>query len=271
MTRQFKFYQTLNQPARNARHGKHRPARTSPHRDSTDRTGHGSGGTVTFSNSLWPTPGAGDDTSQDAGEDSGLTQQGLFYPGNGVSIGWGFGRKPQPIENVVTTGELTGHRIWYVHRRRDPAWGDDVSRLMLSSIAHTHYWRPHVVETGKVDDLVTRNNSAVYWLSVLGGVYSFKSDALMQEEWAEMQQALRDLNTVDLQLIRNSSYVDHPMVEAVAAVCGTIKLWGQVVEHERGYRAEFARIVSLDAIYALGYDDGWSTQALHELKQRYEP
>ena len=27
---------------------------------------------------------------------------------------------------------------------------------------------------------------------------------------------------------------------------GKVKIWGEVVEHERGYRSEFARIVSLD-------------------------
>src|SRR5215471_17410872 len=29
-------------------------------------------------------------------------------------------------------------------------------------------------------------------------------------------------------------------------VFGKVKIWGEVVEHERGYRSEFARIVSLD-------------------------
>lgn len=29
-------------------------------------------------------------------------------------------------------------------------------------------------------------------------------------------------------------------------VLGTVQLWGEVVEHERGYRASFAKIKSLD-------------------------
>jgi hypothetical protein len=32
-------------------------------------------------------------------------------------------------------------------------------------------------------------------------------------------------------------------------VIGTIKMWGEVVEHERGYRAQYARINSLDKIF----------------------
>ena len=27
---------------------------------------------------------------------------------------------------------------------------------------------------------------------------------------------------------------------------GSVKIWGEIVEHEEGYRSEFARIVSLD-------------------------
>jgi hypothetical protein len=30
---------------------------------------------------------------------------------------------------------------------------------------------------------------------------------------------------------------------------GSVRLWGEVVEHEIGYRAEFARIISLDGIF----------------------
>lgn len=33
-------------------------------------------------------------------------------------------------------------------------------------------------------------------------------------------------------------------------VIGTVKLWGEVIEHEWGYRSEFAEVASLDAIAA---------------------
>lgn len=37
-------------------------------------------------------------------------------------------------------------------------------------------------------------------------------------------------------------------------VVGSVLLWGEVVEHERGYRAEFAKIASLDAALTEGPD-----------------
>lgn len=30
---------------------------------------------------------------------------------------------------------------------------------------------------------------------------------------------------------------------------GTVRLWGEVIEHERGYRAEFAKVHSLDHVF----------------------
>lgn len=37
-----------------------------------------------------------------------------------------------------------------------------------------------------------------------------------------------------------------------SAVFGRVAMWGEVIEHERGYRAEYARIVSLDKIMYYG-------------------
>lgn len=51
-------------------------------------------------------------------------------------------------------------------------------------------------------------------------------------------------------------------------VFGTVKLWGDVIEYERGYHAEFASILSLDHI-DLPDDRDFQLQALADLRQRY--
>lgn len=33
-------------------------------------------------------------------------------------------------------------------------------------------------------------------------------------------------------------------------VVGRVEIWGEVVEHERGYRAEYARVVAIDRVYS---------------------
>lgn len=51
-------------------------------------------------------------------------------------------------------------------------------------------------------------------------------------------------------------------------VFGTVKLWGDVIEYESGYHAEFASITSLDHI-DLPDDRSFQGEALYELRQRY--
>ncbi len=43
---------------------------------------------------------------------------------------------------------------------------------------------------------------------------------------------------------------------------GSVRLWGDVTEHRRGYRAEFARIATLDGVHQADYQ-------LEELCLRY--
>jgi hypothetical protein len=43
---------------------------------------------------------------------------------------------------------------------------------------------------------------------------------------------------------------------------GAVRLWGKVVEHRRGYRAEFARIATLDGVFP-------TDQSLAQIRRRY--
>lgn len=52
-------------------------------------------------------------------------------------------------------------------------------------------------------------------------------------------------------------------------VTGSVLLWGDVVEHERGWRAEFARVRSLDWLYPDAASMGREREALQELRVRY--
>jgi hypothetical protein len=46
---------------------------------------------------------------------------------------------------------------------------------------------------------------------------------------------------------------------------GTIEMWGEIVEHERGYRASFARVKSIDIITR----DDKLPITIEELRDRY--
>lgn len=48
---------------------------------------------------------------------------------------------------------------------------------------------------------------------------------------------------------------------------GTVALWGEVIEHEKGYRAEFGKVLSLDMVMGVGR---WrETRTLRTLRERY--
>jgi len=46
-------------------------------------------------------------------------------------------------------------------------------------------------------------------------------------------------------VIRSSAEYAHTLPNSLL-LFGKVKIWGEVVEHERGYRSQFARIISLD-------------------------
>lgn len=52
-----------------------------------------------------------------------------------------------------------------------------------------------------------------------------------------------------------------PHAETSSFVVGTVKMWGEVVEHQFGYRAQFAKLNSLDTLYG--------EASLSRLRDRY--
>jgi hypothetical protein len=79
----------------------------------------------------------------------------------------------------------------------------------LWSMVVSHPWAPRRVAEGNVKQY---------------GIHSFKDKTLAM------------------------SYANYSSCDLAPVVIGTIKMWGEVIEHERGYRAQYARINSLDDI-----------------------
>lgn len=53
-------------------------------------------------------------------------------------------------------------------------------------------------------------------------------------------------------------------------VFGSIEMWGNIIEHEEGYRAEFARIKSIDDIHGFSDEDKGKEKLLQSLRKRYK-
>lgn len=144
---------------------------------------------------------------------------------------WGEGPPDMDAMPATTTfGELIGYRAWrlritppekdYEHDCMRPA------KAYLLSSAHAHVWAhgtPSPV-------------AGVHKVAQGCGYYACKTlDHLMRE--------VRDQNTI--------AASDNPFVCAedwFIHVIGTVEMWGEVVEHTNGYRAEYMRITSLESI-----------------------
>ncbi len=84
--------------------------------------------------------------------------------------------------------------------------------LSLNSIAHEYRWTPKGVEH--------ESHVEPYWGR---GIYAFKSLELVKQEY-------------------NTSIILNTLVY------GEVALWGEVIEHDFGYRAEYAKIIRITEV-----------------------
>lgn len=176
-------------PNRGAHHGRDRRTNPTAYRHSTHRASDGPGAADPFPTSL--------------------TFSAESQP-----------RSPAIPHAGIRTGELIGHRLWWVVKVNNSPTG-----YRLRSLAHDRIWRPGETVEGNTNAIVAMNGSL---RPIWGGVYSYPTPAHLTKEirfWADLVYAY-----------------------SAALVCGTIKMWGDVVEHEAGYRAQYAKVLSLDAI-----------------------
>lgn len=120
--------------------------------------------------------------------------------------------------------------------QRETKWGEIVAYRcwslhggLLRSYSAQYLWMPGAIEGLQEGQRIEDYGSA--------GIHAFKD-------------------------LRNAALYANPE----NSVVGSVKLWGDIVEYERGYHAEFAKIVSLDHILCSG--TGGSV-LLAELRERY--
>lgn len=152
--------------------------------------------------------------------------------------------RPALKREGVIAGEIVGYRCWKVQKG------------LLRSVYQKDTWLPgEVLEGRELGDWDSR------------GIHAWKDKG--SKEYHEYIRSY--LNQED---DRRSLYLypvgDMPeQILRPAMVTGTVFLWGDVVEHERGWRAEFARVRSLDWLYPDETMMGREQEALAELRQRY--
>jgi hypothetical protein len=238
MTKQIPFYQTLNQAPRSAKHrGKHRRAGAPAHGRSFDGTDYGTradftGVTVRYTS---------------------FNTVSTTVSTNDIADPWFTKPEPPAIPYAgIRAGELIGHRLWWLIDGQ------------LCSLAHRRIWQPGETVAGDTQKLVN-DWSFLLGPNIWGGTYAFFSAEQMGGEIKDCLEAIQSSNDTRQRLAGMSALLSplfwRGSLEAGGVVAGTIKMWGEVIEHERGYRAEFAKLNSIDAIHGEGDID--------ELRLRY--
>jgi hypothetical protein len=177
----------------------------------------------------------------DPGVDSGGAQQDVtFYTWTTSPI---YTLDPPAPPNIpyagVRAGELIGYRMWCV-----------LDDLQLCSIAHHFIWNPGATIEGNVDEVV--ETPMVWGLPIFGGVYSYSTpDHIIPE-------IIRSPKDFPI-LASFTGWNNFLHVHAIAI--GTIKCWGEVIEHEKGYRAQYAKLRSINKV--IGPVD------INQLRRRY--
>jgi hypothetical protein len=225
------WYAKLNPPAWSPKNGRNRKPHPPTHRDPTDRTSDSTGApdaADAFTYSILP---------------GGIT---YIQPG-GVTYIYPFPKPPAhpaiPYAGV-RAGEITGHRMWYV-----------LNNLQLCSIAHHFIWEPNATIHGDVDKIVDDSYGS-FTYSIYGGTYSYNDRGDIYE-----YGGLTRINPDEFPMLIHFDYYRGSCTIHGIAI-GTIKCWGEVVEHEKGYRAQYAKLTSITDV--IGSVD------INELRQRYK-
>lgn len=216
MTKLPKFFHTLNLPPRSPKHGQYRRPNPAAHRRASDGTSNSAGrpsedGTVAAFKAIGNTP---------------------FYR-----------TKPPAIPYAgIRTGEIIGHRLWWIIKKDGEDW--------LCSIAHRRLWTPGETVYGDVDKTVMMD--MVLLGHIWGGTYAYSAGlafALEVQEMKRLTDLVREFGG-DFSMLNPFSFPQWcALRETSTFAVGRIKMWGEVIEHKDGYRAEYAKLLAIDAVY----------------------
>lgn len=155
--------------------------------------------------------------------------------------------KPKPAlkRDGVVAGEIVGYRCWRVEKG------------LLRSVYQKDFWRPLEILAGReLGDWDSR------------GIHAWK-DAGSKQYHDYIRAYLNDVSDPFRQMLMWGSSRSEPDTSRPAMVTGTVFLWGDVVEHERGWRAEYARVRSLDWLYPDATTMGREEESLSQLRAKY--
>lgn len=233
----FQLYPSFKKTLKEIFSGKHRRASKAAHSDPSVGAGSGSGGTITQGVITITFTGGGT-----------VSWDSIFEPVAEPA--------PPAIPYAgIRTGELIGHRLWWVVREGD--------EIVLTSHAHRRIWIPGEVVEGDVEKIVLTRSFG--FPPIFGGIYAFAERADANNAILSDLQYISEIKPGTGGLYIFAGGWD-PYSEQIGLVYGTVKMWGEVIEHEKGYRAQYAKIDTIDEVYATN-----DVELLATVRKKYLP
>lgn len=172
-----------------------------------------------------------------------LQQHSVILPSQMLLADWYDEVRPALKREGIVAGEIIGYRYWRLQQG------------YLRSVYQNDVWQPgQVLEGRELGDWDSR------------GIHAWKSRG--SREYLDYLRGY--LKRDDEPFVFSRFLNDRVLADTMPAmVTGTVFLWGDVVEHERGWRAEFARVRSLDWLYPDAISMGREQMVLDNLRQIY--
>ena len=149
--------------------------------------------------------------------------------------------KPPLKREGIIAGEIVGYRCWRVKNG------------LLKSVYQSDVWKPgDVLEGRELGDWNQR------------GIHAWKDNG--SKQYHDYIRGYLNLDPIFYLWWFGNNEKSDPRP---AMVTGTVFLWGDVVEHERGWRAEYARVRSLDWLYPDAGMMGREEETLNHLRAKY--
>jgi hypothetical protein len=147
----------------------------------------------------------------------------------------------------VIAGEIVGYRCWRIENG------------LLRSVYQTDVWQPREILAGReLGDWDQR------------GIHAWKDSGSNEYHDYIRSYLNRENDPFSWVIIGSGSAIQRGHhTPRPAMVTGTVFLWGDVVEHQRGYRAEYARVRSLDWLYPDAPMMGREEESLNQLRAKY--
>lgn len=160
----------------------------------------------------------------------------LIVPRHLIGIDFSLEPSRPDLHREMKVGEILAYRCWRLQHG------------LLRSVYMQDNWMPNEIMIGRgIDDWSER------------GVHAWKD--LNSRQFNDYVRGYLE--------IKSDSYLAPRTPNPVVIVTGSVLLWGDVVEHEHGYRAEFAKINSIDWLYPNAMLMGRERETLAQLRNLY--